>query len=142
MSLPSLQSKPAPQLRPIGAITAATTLTAANSGTYYTVSQAAAYAITIPRASTCPGAYFRFTIIATGAFAITVSSGAAEMNLACISATGAAATNVVSNGGAVGTTLTFVATAGDGTWAEIYSDGTSWNGLAVSAVTGAKLTLA
>jgi predicted RecA/RadA family phage recombinase len=82
------------------AITAATTLTLADSGGIFTVSQAAAYDIDLPSPTTGPGLRFFFSLTAAGANAVTITVagsaatfvGSIQTDAACIVATGSTLT--------------------------------------------------
>jgi hypothetical protein len=133
MSLPGLQSKPLPILKSIINITADITLDVSQSEAIIKISQAATLTINIPNATVSAGVSYRFSTYGSANFTISITAPAQQINLVCITPTGDASA-IDSNGGATGTTIGILGNAPDGTWIHIYSDGTSWNGVACSAV--------
>lgn len=90
------------------AISAARTLTAADSGGVFTVAKTSAYAITLPTPS--QGLKFKFVVLDTGANAVTISDGAAHL-------LGTVSINNV-NTAMTGTTLTLASAGSVGDWVE------------------------
>ena len=112
------------------AIAAVTTVTNSQSGTLFTVSQAAAYAITIPTPPV-PGVSFKFFLRTAGANSVTITNGSAHFF-------GTIVNDVTSVLPATGTTLTFVTgTAAIGDSIEIYAlNATTYMVKAVSSTNG------
>ena len=112
------------------AIAGVTAVTSAQSGTWFTVAQTSAYAITIPDPPTA-GLYYKFAVITAGAFDVTVSNGQAHLF-------GTIVNDVTSVIPATGTTLTVangVAAVGD--TIEIYGlDATHYLVKAVTSANG------
>ena len=112
------------------AIAAVTGVTSAQSGTWFTVAQTSAYAITLPTPPTA-GLYYKFAVITAGAFAVTISNGSAHLF-------GTIVNDVTSVLPATGTTLTLVSgAAAVGDTIEIYGlDATHYLVKAVASAAG------
>lgn len=101
-----------------GSISAATTLTANDSGKTYGVSQASAYAITLPTAAA--GLNYRFVLTTAGANAVTIGTASGANHLFGTLAIDGATTSINAQD-----TITFVSgTAVVGDWVEIYGSAT------------------
>ena len=112
------------------AIAGVTVVASAQSGTWFTVAQTSAYAITLPTPPTA-GLYYKFAVITAGAFNVTVSNGSAHLF-------GTIVNDVTSVLPATGTTLTFASGAtAVGDSVEIYGlDATHYFVKAVSSAAG------
>lgn len=85
------------------AIAGATVLTTAQSGSYFTLSQVGAYAVTLPTPSTANiGLQYCFTVVGAAANSVTLSTGGADL-------IGTIVNDVTSVLPCTGTTLTVVA---------------------------------
>ena len=111
-----------------GLITANTNLTAAQSGTLFTLNPAANTTINLP--AVAPSLYFRFTLQAKTAFGLTISAPAQILFGTCVEPTGVgAAYSEIACGAAGKTSVTFgTNTATQGDYLEVFSNaaGTAW----------------
>ena len=112
------------------AIAGVTVVASAQSGTWFTVAQTSAYAITLPTPPTA-GLYYKFAVITAGAFNVTISNGSAHLF-------GTIVNDVTSVLPATGTTLTFATgAAAVGDSIEIYGlDATHYFVRAVTSAAG------
>lgn len=113
------------------AISAATLLETSDSGNTFLVSQASAYAITLPAAGDLIGCRYKFVLGTTGSHAVTIGLSGATASF--VSQINNNSTLAHASGG---TTITFVATtAVAGDWVEV--EGISASFVHVRAGTGA-----
>ena len=113
-------------IKPVITITAATTLTTAQSGCIVLVSKAAAYTITLPP-PTLAGLSFTLLGGAVAAFAATVACGAGLLSGHWRQISGAATAATAA------TSIAFTATSVLGDRAEFLYDGTQWQVVASGA---------
>lgn len=126
-----------PYAAPTPAIAAARVLTVADSGGVFSVAKTSAYAITLP--TPAQGLKFRFMVLDAGAFAVTISSGAATL----FGVADVAGTPVIMGTGAIGTTtLSLVATGGIGDWVSFEGIDATRYLVTGACVTAAKITVA
>ena len=125
---------PTQSLVPIQAITAATTLTPTQSGSTFTVSQATAYAITLPALQN--GLNYKFICSTTGAHTVAITSTAA--NIVGFAMFGPNATVKSSHSAGTATVNFATGAAGLGDVIYIHCDGSNWfaQGLSGSNTTG------
>ncbi len=114
------------------AITTARTLTAADSGGIFSVAKTSAYAIALP--TPAQGIRFKFMVLDTGAFAVTISNASAHLfGLVSVGNTNTAMT---------GTTLSLVATGAVGDWVEFCGIDATHYLVTGACITAAKITIA
>jgi len=106
-------------------ISAATILTAADSGRIFLVTSGAAYAITLPAVATSAGIYYKFIHTDTKANAVAIAiTGAAALMAGHWRQVNGTATAAAGDG--VSTGLSFTATADRGDVIDVYCDGIKW----------------
>lgn len=114
-------------------VAAATTLTPAQNGAIVSISQAAAYAVTLPSATTYPGLLYHLKVATSAANAQTFTDGANAVK--CTELNTPAGVLLASSSG---NTLTLSASAVVGSYCTLYSNGTNWFADCVSAAAGTK----
>ena len=115
------------------AITGATTLTARDSGGVFSVAKTSAYAIALP--TPAQGLRFKFMMLDTGAFAVTISNGSAHL-FGQIQEAGTIPIAMT------GTTITCVATQAVGDWLEFEGIDATHYLVTGSSITASKFTVA
>lgn len=131
-TLVSISNDELRQLVQTSVISAATTLTAADSGRHYSLNAAAGAQITLPAVATSAGLNFRFTVqalFATTAWTILAASNVIQ---------GGAIVNSVNVPGANENTITFAHAADTiGDFILLYCDGVNWYASGVGTTAGA-----
>ncbi len=118
-------------LRPVIPVSAATTLTDAQSGSIISITNAAAladaYAITLPAPTVAAGMQFYFVLATAGLGGTTITSNAVNMRFKGL----ANAAQVVS---VACTSVAIAPVAVTGDFVEMYSNGTNWFATGISQV--------
>jgi len=131
-TLVSISNDELRQLVQTSVISAATTLTAADSGRHFSLNAAAGAQITLPAVATSAGLNFRFTVqalFATTAWTILAASNVIQ---------GGAIVNSVNVPGANENTITFAhATDTIGDFIQLHCDGVNWYASGVGTTAGA-----
>jgi hypothetical protein len=114
---------------PAEVIAAAKTMLIEESGGFFGITQSSAFAITLPAAAAAyAGVSYNFTITTVGAFAVTISDGAANLEGTIV-----LDASVIP---ATGTTLTFINGAIVGDSIDVSCDGVNWLVRGVSSAAG------
>ena len=121
-------------VRPVISISAATTLTTAESGSIVTVGKGAAYTITMP-APTTAGLEFHFVGGAVAANIVDIACGAGLLDGVVMNVGGAPPAAAVL-AAAASANARFLAASVIGDWLTLRSDGTHWKVSGASSVVG------
>lgn len=113
--------------KPIASISAATTLTAAQSGTLFFIpAVAAAFTISLPPVSSARGVEYLFTASGTLGFDVTIQATTAVIQGTVIAGADNASLIVGTVALANSATIKMLTAAVAGTWIRLVSDGTNW----------------